>query len=457
MQTECITEQLLFQDLEAKQVVVTNDADRISSDGGVLFLRQIEKKYRIIHRLAEHFNDYRNDLFVVHSLERLLRQRIFGIVQGYEDLNDHDRWRSDPLLAAALERDPNGTGGAGKSTLNRLEGTPTICASKDRYKRISWHEQGIRETLVEVGLETFMEPPPEIIIDFDTTDAVLYGTQEGRFFSGYYDDYCYQPLYVFAGDLLLCSELLTGENDITPYVLRTLQFLAKKIRDRWPHTKVIIRGDSGFCRETLMAFCEENPDFYYVFGLPKNRRLIRAIGGSLERVKKAHQKDGLVHREYRELRYRTRKSWSETRRVVAKAEYLEKGSNPRFVVTNLDPAWWPAQQLYEKLYCARGNMENRIKEQKLDLFSDRASTHRLRTNQLRLWFSSFAYLFAVVLKRQGLAGTALSTAYHSTIRLKLLKVAALVRVSVRRVVIRLPRSFPDWDYWKLLHRRLHTV
>jgi hypothetical protein len=457
MKTECTTEQLLFQDLDNKQVLVTNDAEQISSDGGLLFLRQIEKKHRIIHRLAEHFNDYRNDMYVVHSLERLLRQRIYGIVQGYEDLNDHDQWRNDPLLAAALERVPGGRGGAGKSTLNRLEGTPEICASKDRYKKISWHEQGIRDALVEVGLDTFKKPPKVIVLDFDTTDEVLYGTQEGRFFSGYYDDYCYQPLYVFAGDLLLCAEMLTGENDITPYVLRTLQFVAKKIRSRWPRTKVIIRGDSGFCREPLMAFCEENPGFYYVFGLPKNRRLIRAIGGSLARVKKSYQQDGFIHREYRELRYRTRKSWSCTRRVVAKAEHLAKGSNPRFVVANIDPAWWPAQKLYEKLYCARGNMENRIKEQKLDLFSDRASTHRLRTNQLRLWFSSFAYLFAVVLKRHGLAGTELATAYHSTIRLKLLKVAAMVRVSVRRVVIRLPRSFPYWDYWKLLQRRLSAV
>jgi hypothetical protein len=457
MQTDCTTEQLLFQDLRKKEIIVTNDAEQISSDGGLLYLRQIEKKYGIVRKLTEQFNDFRNELFVAHSLERLLRQRIFGIVQGYEDLNDHDRWRDDPLLAVALGRDPEGGVGAGKSTLNRLEGTPEICASVDRYKRISWHEQGIRETLIGCSLDTYRKPPQVIVLDFDTTDTMLHGTQEGRFFSGYYDEYCYQPLYVFAGELLLCAELLTIEKDITPHVLRVLKFVAKEIRSRWPHTAVIVRGDSGFCREPLMAFCEENRGFYYVFGLPKNKRLIRSIGGSLERVKKAYRKDNRAQREYRELRYRTRKSWSRARRVVAKAEHLAKGANPRFVVTNIDPSWWPAQQLYEKLYCARGNIENRIKEQKLDLFSDRASTHHLRTNQLRLWFSSFAYLFAVVLKRTGLAGTDMATAYLSTIRLKLLKVAASVRISMRRVVIRLPRSFPYWDYWKLLHQRLHAV
>lgn len=457
MKTECTTGQLLFQDLDKRQVIVTNDAEQMSSDAGLLFLRQIEKKHRIIERLAEQFNDYRHEMYVEHSLEQLLRQRIFGLVQGYEDLNDHDRWRSDPLLLATLERDPDGTGGAGKSTLNRLEGTPEICASKDRYKRISWDEQGIRETLLAIALERFKRPPREIVLDFDTTDTILHGMQEGRFFSGYYDEYCYQPLYVFAGDVLLCAELLTGEKDITPHVLRTLKFVTQEIRSRWPRTRIIVRGDSGFCRETLMAFCEENTECYYVFGLPKNKRLVHSIGGSLQRVKKAYAKDGHVHREYRELRYQTRKSWSKKRRVVAKAEHLPKGSNPRFVVTNIKSSWWPARKLYEKMYCARGNMENRIKEQKLDLFSDRASTHQLRTNQLRLWFSSFAYLFALVLKRTGLAGTDLATAYLSTIRLKLLKVAALVHVSVRRVVIRLPRSFPYWDYWKLLHLRLHSA
>jgi Transposase DDE domain. len=457
MQTECKPEELLFQELENRNIIVKNDAGTTSSDGGLLFLRQIDKKFSLIEKLAEHFNDFRSPLFIDHSLETLLRQRIFGICLGYEDLNDHDQWRKDPLLAVACDVDPSRGFVAGKSTLNRLEGTPEICASLDRYKRISWHEEEIRKLLIDCSLSLYKKAPRVIILDFDTTDTILYGNQEGRFFSGYYDEYCYQPLYVFADDLLLCSELFTMERDITPQVLSVLELVAKKIRARCPKTKVIIRGDSGFCRESLMSFCEQNTGFYYVFGLPKNKRLVRAIGGSIKRVEALYKQDGKPHREYRELRYRTRKTWSIPRRVVGKAEHLPKGSNPRFVVTNIDPDWWPAQKLYEKLYCARGNMENRIKEQKLDLFSDRASTHNLRTNQLRLWFSSFAYFFAVMLKRTGLSGSAMAAARLSTIRLKILKVAALVSVSVRRVVIRLPRSFPYWDYWKLLHQRLHTL
>jgi hypothetical protein len=455
MKTQCNPEQLLFQDLEQRNIIVQNDAETASSDGGLLLLRQIDKKYVVINRLQEGFNDFRVKPFIQHSLGTLLRQRIFGICLGYEDINDHDIWRKDPLLAVACELDPACQAAAGKSTLNRLEGmSRKKSASKDRYKRISWHEQDIRELLIDLSLDTYKKAPKTIVLDFDTTDTILYGNQEGKYFSGYYDDYCYQPLYVFADDLLLCSELLTIDKDHTPRSLEMLELIVSKIRERWSKTKIIVRGDSGFCRDSLMDFCEQNPGIYYVFGLPKNKRLLRAIGGSLKRIAALHKKDKLIHREYRELRYKTKKSWKRARRVVAKAEHLPKGANPRFIVTNIDTGRWPAKKLYEKLYCARGNMENRIKEQKLDLFSDRASTNRLRTNQLRLWFSSFAYFFAVILRRTGLSNTAMCNARLSTIRLKLLKVAALVKISVRRVLIRFPSSFPYWDYWKLLHQRL---
>jgi hypothetical protein len=257
--------------------------------------------------------------------------------------------------------------------------------------------------------------------------------------------------------VLLCAELLPADHDCTEVALRLLGRLYRKIRARWHKTRIIVRGDSGFCREKLMSFCEKNDDCYYVFGLPKNKRLERAISGPLYRVAKQHEADKQAHREYRDLRYCTRKSWSCTRRVAAKAEHLAKGPNPRFIVTNLTKDEWQAQALYEKLYCGRGNMENRIKEQKLDLFSDRVSCHEMRANQLRLWLSAFAYFFTIMLKQIGLRGTELGKARMSTIRLKLLKVAATVKISIRRILVRIPHSFPYWEYWRLLHQRLQLA
>lgn len=457
MQTQCNEEQLLFQDLGMKKIIVDRQAEIASSDGGLLFLREIERKYHVIGGLLEHFRDYRNQKYVIHSLQGLLSQRIFGMVQGYEDINDHDQWRMDPLLMTACDLDPATHIGAGKSTLNRLESLPLNRKEYNRYRKFDWREQGIKEHLIEISLDTFRKAPKEIILDMDTTDFILNGNQEGKHFSGFYDEYCYQPLYIFAGELLLCADLLTGDTDHTPHALTALKLVIEKIRKRWKKTKIIVRGDGGFCRDSLMSLCEETPRCYYVFGLPKNTRLCKIIGASLDRVGKQFQKEKVPQREFSEFSYMTRKSWKRARRVIAKAEYLEKGKNPRFIVTNLTDTCWNPQKLYEKLYCARGNMENRIKEQKLDMFSDRVSTHYLRSNQLRLLMTCFAYFFAMIIRQQGLCNTALCAATFSTIRLRIMKVAVLVRVSVRRIKISLPKSYPYWDDWISLHTNLEAI
>jgi Transposase DDE domain group 1 len=447
METHCSASQLEFQGIGGRRVVVTNDAEVNSSDGGLVLLEELERRFQIISRLERCFQDRRQQVLVDHSLNSLLKQRIFGICQGYEDLNDHDVWRNDPLLSTICGKEM-GLPVAGKSTLNRLElGNEIDEAYGDRYNKIRWSEEKIEDLLVTLFLDHYRKAPRRIILDVDATDDPLHGHQEGRFFHGYYDEYCYLPLYVFCGQFLLAAKLRTADRAAYHGSLEVLKRIITMIRTRFPRVRVIVRGDSGFCREELMSYCESIPGVFYVFGLSKNSRLLRALGKYREQAKRRFQVTGKSQRLFADLRYRTRTSWTAVRRVVGKAEHNAQGANPRFVVTNLSAEMWRAEALYTKLYCGRGDMENRIKEQQLYLFADRTSTGWISSNQLRLWLSSFAYLFFVLLREDILENTEWTTWQANTLRLKLLKVAATVTVTVRRVRIRLPAAYPYWGIW----------
>ena len=381
-----------------------------------------------------------------------MAQRVYGLALGYEDLNDHDELRQDPLLAVlAGKRDPKGERRrreqdqgkalAGKSTLNRLELTPAEAGPEERYQKVVMNEETIDRLLVELFLEAHPEAPRQIVLDLDATDDPLHGNQEGRFFHGYYREYCYLPLYIFCGEFLLCARLRVSQIDASAGVLQELERIVGQIRAAWPEVEIRVRADSGFCREPLMAWCEAH-QVHYVLGMAKNERLVEQIEAEREQAKQQFAQTGKAARVFKDFRYRTRQSWSRPRRVVAKAEYLDKGANPRFVVTSLPAEQIDARTLYEQLYCARGEMENRIKEQQLALFADRTSTGKMRANQLRLYFSSFAYLLLQALRRLGLAGTDLARAQSQTIRLKLLKIGAQIRVTVRKIWLSLAGGYP---------------
>jgi hypothetical protein len=446
MKTQCNDGQLELQGLGKRKIIISNDAEVSSSDGGLVLLHQLEKQYRIIDRLQECFFDNRHQSWVSHPVKTLLTQRIFGLCQGYEDLNDHDEWRKDPLLSVLCGNE-DASYVAGKSTLNRLElGKEVTEEYGGQYNKISWDDEKIEELFIDLFLDSFTRKPKEIILDFDATDDPLHGEQEGRFFHGYYDCYCYLPLYVFCGPYLLTAKLRRSNIDASAGSVEVLEKIVAKIRQRFATVRIIVRGDSGFCRDKMMSYCERH-GISYLFGLSRNKRLRRAIGAEMRRVKQLFEQTGEPQRQYKELIYRTRKSWSCARRVVAKVEYLRKGENPRFVVTNLRRELWPAQMLYEQIYCARGDMENRIKEQQLYLFADRTSTGWMSSNQLRLWFSSFAYMFFVLLREKALAGSEWNRSQASTLRIKLLKVSAVVKVTVRAIRVRLPFAYPYWDAW----------
>jgi hypothetical protein len=329
---------------------------------------------------------------------------------------------------------------AGKSTLNRLELTPAGSPAAERYNKISYSGEALDTLLVDLFLEAHLRAPREIVLDLDATDTPLHGRQEARFFHGYYGHYCYLPLYVFCGDHLLCARLRPSNIDASAGSRGELQRIVRQIRARWPKTRIILRADSGFCRDELLAWCE-NSDVDYVFGFARNKRLRKIIGRAMQEAKQEHQRTGKPARVFCEFSYRTQKSWSQARRVIAKAEQIEGKENPRYLVTSLGKEAWPAQKLYEQLYCARGEMENRIKEQ-LSLFADRLSTETLRANQLRLYFSSLAYVLVEALRRLGLAGTQWAEAQVDTIRLKLLKIAAQVRITARRIWVRYTYAYP---------------
>jgi Transposase DDE domain group 1 len=456
MSTECSQFVLGFHPLKQRKIRAQFDGGAITSDGGGLLLREVEKRIGMLRQFAACFTDYRNADLIEHTVEEMVAQRVYGLALGYEDLNDHEELRKDPLLAVLVEKgNPSQEALAGKSTLNRLELTRETASRRERYKKIVLDHGAVDRLLVEVFLEAHPEAPEEIILDLDATDDPLHGKQEGRFFHGYYGHYCYLPLYIFCGEFLLCARLRPSNIDAPAGSVEELRRIVAQIRCAWPEVRMVVRGDSGFCREELMGWCEaEGVD--YLLGLAKNERLKAEIEQERKEAQVQYQETGHAARRFKEFVYQTRESWSRARRVVAKAEHLEKGENPRFVVTSLSREAWPGQALYEKHYCARGDMENRIKEQ-LMLFSDRTSTHYLRSNQLRLYFSSMAYALLQMLRRLGLEGTELAKAQCSTIRLKLLKIGALIRITVRKVWVSLASGYPYVTLFRQVHKKLSAI
>lgn len=464
MQTDCSPVQFEFEGFGSRRLVGAFNAEHISSDGGLVLLQAVDKRFGLLDRLAACFCDHRAEDQIEHSVVELLRQRVYGIACGYEDLIDHGGLRDDPLLAAVVgKKDPLGRDRllkrdeghplASASTLNRLELTPADATPRSRYRKVVYDGAAIADFFVEAFLKAHRQAPAEVVLDLDATDDPIHGNQEGRFFHGYYGNYCYLPLYIFAGDFLLCAKLRKSDIDASAGALDEVQRLVRLIRARWPRTRLVLRADSGFARDELMTWCEEN-DVDYVFGLARNSRLEEMLAPDLEAVRIESEQTGQAVRRFRELRYRTLDTWSRQRRVVGKAEHLGDKSNPRFVVSSFSIKEHGARALYEDLYCARGDMENRIKEQQLDLFADRTSAHTMRANQLRLWFASVAYVLVNLLRHFGLRGTELERAQAGTIRLKLLKLGAIVRVSVRRIVLSLSSASPIAELFLRIAQRL---
>ena len=420
-----------------------------------MLLRETDRRIGLTRQVAACFTDGRRQDRVEHAVETLLAQRIHGIALGYEDLNDHDELRHDPVLGLvsgkAEARRSDCAVLAGKSTLNRLEHAPKT--DDDRYRKLSVDEGAMKRLFVSAFLKSHATSPERLILDLDATDDPIHGGQEGRFFHGYYKCYCYLPLYIFCGRELLLAKLRPANIDASAGAKEEVAFIVAQIRERWPDVDIWLRADSGFCREELMAWCEAH-GVHYVFGLARNARLEASIAGELAGAEAKAKESGKPERLFKELRYQTHKSWSRERRVVAKAEHLLKGPNPRFIVTSLSREAFEAEELYEKIYCARGEMENRIKECQLDLFADRTSAASLRANQLRLWLASLAYVLMTALRRMALQGTELAQATAGTIRLKLLKLGALVTVSVRRVKIAIASACPLKAVFASAHRRL---
>jgi hypothetical protein len=467
MKTECTAGQLEFHGLGRRVVVGEFDGGKISSDSGGLLLREVEQRTHILKRLARYFVDYRDPDQIEHTVESLIKQRVMGLALGYEDLNDHDTLRHDPLLALLSDKQDvsgktrkrdqdKGCALAGKSTLNRLELTPPHADSASRYKKIVADIEGMDDLLVDLFLEAHDTAPAVIILDVDATDDPLHGNQEGRFFHGYYRSYCYLPLYIFCEEHLLCARLRTADQDGAAGTIDELARIVERICLSWPKTRIIVRGDSGFCREDLMTWCEAQ-SVEYVLGMPKNSRLKAILAEEMAQARSQYEATEQAARMFKDFRYQTRTSWSCERRVIGKAEHLAKGENPRFVVTTLSAEEWDACSLYEDLYCARGDMENRIKEQQLTLFADRTSTHEMRSNQLRLYFSSFAYVLMQTLRRLGLEGTSMARAQCDTIRLKLFKVGAHIRLSVRRIRIAFSESYPYAGLYRQILHKLQRI
>jgi Transposase DDE domain group 1 len=439
--TECTQETFSFAPHFSRRVEAGFMAGQVTSDGGALLLRQADRRINLLGRLADCFTDARNQELIEHTIAEMLAQRIYGLALGYEDLNDHEQLRTDPLLGLLSGRRQLEEPLAGKSTLNRLE----LTGRSRRYHKIGYSAEAIDHLLCDLFIESQATMPDQIVLDLDATDIPLYGHQPERFFHGYYDSYCYLPLYIFAGDQLLCARLRPANQDAAAGAVEEVARIVAQLRQRWPEVKIVLRADSGFCREQLMAWCEQNR-VDYVFGLARNQRLQRMIGGQMHQAQRLHQATGRAARVFTEFDYTTRKSWSRSRRVVAKAEVLDKGQNPRFIVTSLSAQPWAAQDLYEKFYCARGEMENRIKEQ-MCLFADRLSTDEMRGNQLRLYFSALAYTLVEALRRLALKGTEWAEARVDTIRLKLFKIGAIVQVSVRRILLQMSSAYPWRDLY----------
>lgn len=471
--TECRNQPLLFQDVGSRKVVADFSGGTLSSDGGVLLLRQVDLSLGLTRRLAGCFGDQRNPIFVEHSLPELLAQRIYAEALGYEDVNDHQQLRRDPLLATACgKQDPlgehrtfhPGPALAAPSTLNRLELSNN---RNSRCHKLPHDPNKIQALLLEMGARCLPKYANEIVIDLDAMGQRLHGGQEGRHFNAYYDDYVYLPLYAFVGPLPLWAQLRTSDHGAAHGVVPALEQIVTAIRRRCKQARIIIRGDSGFCRDEIMTWCERQPAVYYCLGLSKNSVLLERADRAMMDARARHCLTGAVRtRVFSEFEYQTKKTWSRARRVIAKAEVTAQGDNPRFIVTNLpatgfsdeaDKTRFTAARLYEEFYCARGEMENVLKQQVLDLEADRMSTHYLASNQLRLWLATFAYLLMERVRALGLSGTQLAQATVGSVRLKLLKVAAQIRVSVRRVYVQLSSAYPLQELFALCHRRLMSL
>jgi hypothetical protein len=457
MPTDCIPAQLEFPPVEGRAVVASFDGGAITSDAGALLLHQTDRAIRLTERFAGCFTDDRAPELVEHSVQTLLMQRVVGITLGNEDLNDHDDLRHDPVLAVLAGKLTAQRSDcaplAGKSTLNRLE---LGRAEATRYHRISHDPAAIEGLFVDLFLEAHRQAPKQITLDLDATDDPLHGNQEGRFFHGYYDCYCYLPLYIFCGRHLLAAKLRQANVDAAAGAVEEVARIVGQIRSRWPRTRILLRGDSGFTREPLMAWCEAN-HVDFVLGLARNERLEQAIVPELIAASVESIRSGKPARRFKDFTYTTRGSWSRERRVIGKAEVTGDKANPRFIVTSLTAGEVAARRLYEKVYCARGEMENRIKECQLDLFAGRTSAATMQANQLRLWFASMAYVLLCALRRIGLAHTQFAAATCGTIRLKLLKLGALVKVSVRRVKIAIASACPWRDEFELAHALLRNA
>ena len=445
--TECTQSSFGFKACGKREIVARFDGGTISSDGGALLLRQTDQCLNLLPRLGECFLDGRHQEQVKHSILEMLSQRIYGLALGYEDINDHEQLRADPVFGILAGREELEEPLAGKSTLNRMElGTGV----KDRYKKITFWKEAVDELLVKVFLESYEKAPDEIILDVDTTDLPLHGKQEGRFFHGYYDSYCYLPLYIFCGEHVLGARLREANHDAAYGSLQEIRRIVTQIRAAWPEVKIILRGDSGFCRNELMSWCEKQR-VEFVFGLARNQRLRKIIGAQMHQATQQWNQTGQPARIFTEFPYKTKKTkkggWDRERRVAAKAEHIDGKENPRFVVTSLTKEQWEAQALYEKLYCGRGDMENRIKEQ-FSLFADRVSAETMRANQMRLYLSAMAYALVSGLRRLGLKATELAQAQVSTIRTKLLKIGAQIRVTARKVWVSMASSYPWQDLYQ---------
>ena len=475
--TECKEQRWLFQELGKRKVEVDFGGGYLSSDGGGLILRELERHSGLLRDLTGCFVDYRDPGYIEHSVQELLSQRLYGLVLGYEDLNDHDHLRRDPVHGLicgkndplgqdrSLKRD-KGKALAAHSTLNRLE--LSAQGIDWRYHKIQVQPEKVEELLIQRGVKAIPRKSVEIVLDFDATDDPLHGRQEGAYFNGFYRQYCYLPLYCFCGNIPLLAKLRDCKRDASDGTLEALQKIVPAIRKRFgKRIRIIVRGDSGFAREPIMSWCESQ-GVLYCFGLARNQRLSEQLKGHFESLQAQINQGKLESpcRDFTDFEYSTLNSWSKARRVIGKAEILSKGENPRFIVTNLPKDGWgnrtqaarfDAAALYEKFYCARGDMENRIKEQQLDLFADRTSTHWMAANQLRLWFSAFAHLLMSRLQAEVLRGTELAVASIGQIRLRLFKIAARLTVSVRRIHIELCSAYPLQALFNLVHKRLGAL
>jgi len=458
MPTDCSAPQLAFEGFDGRQVVGSFDGGAVTSNGGAVALREADRAIGLSKMVARCVADRRDPDLVVHQVETLVAQRIHAQALGYEDLNDHDELRHDPvlgLLSDTLEpKRADCATLAGKSTLNRLE--HGLKGRVSRYHKLEVDETALEKVFLDIYVAAHKTAPKRIILDLDATDDPLHGNQEGRFYHGYYRGYCYLPLYIFDGRHLLVAKLRPANIDAASGAKEEVARIVTHVRSHWPDVEIWLRADSGFARDEMMRWCEEN-SVDYVFGMARNKRLEPMIADELARAKATFETTKKPARVFKELDYRTKKSWSKSRRVVAKAEHLEKGANPRFIVTSLTAEKIAGQELYQTIYCARGEMENRIKECQLDLFADRTSAATMLANQIRLWFASLAYVLMEAVRRLGLHGTDLANATVGSIRLKLLKLGAVVTLSVRRIKIAFATACPAKALFTTAVERLRAL